>query len=89
LDDLPPWPALESWQSALDEGQEPAYPSPVPGNAPQPARKVLAKEQAEQLIEDLLGESGRGPGIIKAADWNRVLTFGGWLDKGPEGGKAH
>jgi hypothetical protein len=98
LDELPPWPTLAQWQSAFDADNEgadfaavpsPAVPSPAISSPVQSARAVLSAEQARGVIDELLGEAGRQTEPIAPRDWNRVLTFGGWLDKGPEGGKAH
>jgi hypothetical protein len=93
LDELPPWPTLAQWQSAFDADNEgadfAAVPSPAISSPVQSARAVLSAEQARGLLDGLLGEAGRQTDPIAPRDWNRVLTFGGWLDKGPEGGKAH
>jgi hypothetical protein len=48
--------------------------------------EALGATAANQMIEGMLPNTA---GSIPVETWRTLLSFGGWLDKGPEGGKPH
>jgi hypothetical protein len=81
LASVSPWPQRTAWASG-------AWPSDfvAPELTAEPPA-ALDETAARQMIEDLLPNGATR--VVPAAEWRTMLDFGGWLDKGPEGGKAH
>jgi hypothetical protein len=92
LSAVAPWPDRSTWVAAASGSlPEPAV-TPAGDMAPGvdlPA--ALDKAAAGVMIEAMTG--GMSPnsatGAIPAEQWRKILQFPRWLDKGPEGGKAH
>ena len=82
-----PWPDRAMWGATVGD-ERPAIAmisEPPPLGEQLPAQ--LDAAHARMLIEGLLPNGAAR--LIPASEWREMLNFGGWLDKGPEGGKAH
>jgi hypothetical protein len=85
--DIAPWPDRSTWSSVTNDVMPDIVVTTANSVPSDELPKTLTPATAQQLIKGWLPNVIAG--VLPASEWRKMLSFGGWLDKGPEGGKAH